>query len=329
MSTGRDFKEGETAEATRRVVALLVWLIKVIGPCPTTGRHAWIWKAALKLKACDEETSAAAIRAGAANCGREVPEKEIRDAVINARRTNRKPALPAWPKKNPKLIREAQKNGVDVAALRRLSPADPALYSTDQIVDLAYPGSAGEVLLCVGKDTSRAITRPKGACMGAFSTYPFIVPNAMTAITGITQDGHKSQRALANTGKRRFLVTESDPIRWQDLNQREKAYFKSEESYLAAKKDEAAAVIWHLNLLASQFPLVLVVDSGGKSLHAWFLVEGFSEEQIRKFFRYAVAAGADAATWTKCQWVRMPGGLRDNGKRQAVIYFNPEQLKVQ
>jgi len=45
--------------------------------------------------------------------------------------------------------------------------------------------------------------------------------------------------------------------------------------------------------------------------------------------RYAVSIGADPATWTRCQLVRMPDGLRrEPGKerRQTVYYFNPEAL---
>lgn len=39
--------------------------------------------------------------------------------------------------------------------------------------------------------------------------------------------------------------------------------------------------------------------------------------------RYAVSLGADHATWTRSQFVRLPDGTRDNGHRQAVYYFAP------
>jgi hypothetical protein len=41
---------------------------------------------------------------------------------------------------------------------------------------------------------------------------------------------------------------------------------------------------------------------------------------------YAVTLGADPAMWTRSQFARMPDGLRDNGKRQAAFYFNPNAL---
>ena len=47
---------------------------------------------------------------------------------------------------------------------------------------------------------------------------------------------------------------------------------------------------------------------------------------MKEFMGDAVSLGADKATWTKCQFVRMPGGKRDNGANQAIIYFNPEVL---
>jgi hypothetical protein len=75
-------------------------------------------------------------------------------------------------------------------------------------------------------------------------------------------------------------------------------------------------------------PLVLAVHSGGKSLHGWFFVAGQPDEKIERFFRYAVSLGADPATWTKSQFVRMPDGTRDNGIRQTVYFTNFKPLEV-
>ena len=108
-------------------------------------------------------------------------------------------------------------------------------------------------------------------------------------------------RTLNNVGPRIFLVVEFDQ----------------------GSFDEHSALLVHLQEFA---PLVLVVHSGGKSLHGWFHCMGQSDATIEKFFRYAVSLGADRATWTRCQFVRMPDGLRENGNRQPVMYFNPENL---
>ena len=40
-----------------------------------------------------------------------------------------------------------------------------------------------------------------------------------------------------------------------------------------------------------------------------------------------VALGADSTLWTRSQLARMPDGLRDNGNRQTVCFFNPEVIR--
>ena len=82
---------------------------------------------------------------------------------------------------------------------------------------------------------------------------------------------------------------------------------------------------WHhllITMLRSPWPS----HSGGKSLHGWFFCAGQPEERLLRLMRYAVSLGADPATWTRSQFVRVPDGTRDNGKRQAVYLFNPEVI---
>jgi hypothetical protein len=75
-------------------------------------------------------------------------------------------------------------------------------------------------------------------------------------------------------------------------------------------------------------PPVCAVHSGGKSLHGWFFVYEQPEEKVRRFFRYAVSLGADPATWTRSQFVRMPDGTRDNGKRQTVFFLSLKPMEA-
>jgi hypothetical protein len=91
--------------------------------------------------------------------------------------------------------------------------------------------------------------------------------------------------------------------------------------------DLCASLLAHLTRYA---PLALAVFSGGKSLHGWFYCDGQPEDQVRRFMRYAVSLGADPATWTRNQMVRMPDGTRTdaNGARQTVHYFNPEVVNA-
>ena len=125
----------------------------------------------------------------------------------------------------------------------------------------------------------------------------------MSAPTGLTKEGKESAHALSNTGPRRFLIVEFDQ----------------------GTLDEHATLLGHL---AGFAPLVCAVHSGGKSLHGWFYVHGQPEDRILKFFRYAVSLGADPATWTRSQFVRMPDGTRDNGKRQTVFFLSFKSLEA-
>ena len=121
----------------------------------------------------------------------------------------------------------------------------------------------------------------------------------MTRRTGITQEGKESAHTFSNTGPRRFLVIEFDH----------------------GGVDEHAALLLHL---AERAPLAIVVHSGNKSLHGWFYCVGQPEEKLQRFMQFAASLGADPATWTRSQFVRMPDGTNANRKRQTLYFFNPE-----
>ena len=125
----------------------------------------------------------------------------------------------------------------------------------------------------------------------------------MSAVSGLTKDGRESKHTISNTGPRRFLVAEFD----------------------SGGTDDHAAILIHL---AEYAPLVCAVHSGGKSLHGWFFVASQPEDKIVRFFRYAVSLGADPATWTRSQFVRMPDGTRNNGARQTVFFLNFKPLEA-
>ncbi len=186
---------------------------------------------------------------------------------------------------------------------------------TDEVIDILFPGNP---LLCCGWSRHRFDTRPR-IHWHKLQGLQFIVPNPMTALRGLTKARKLSAHALSNTGLRRFLVVEFD--------------FDQNHSTEAARlltrlqtegldvRDLCAALLLHL---AERAPLALAVYSGGKSIHGWFWAAGQSEATLSRFTRYAESLGADPATWTRSQFVRMPDGLRDNGSRQTVYFFNPE-----
>ena len=250
------------------------------------------------------------LRAVTTNCGRVVTSKEIQRAVENSKsaawtRGEGKRVRPTagWPTVNHEQ-REAALVAADGLGLVDLWEGSPVRFEdnlphTEEIVDALFPG---DLLLCCGKSNSEFATRPRETWRGRLAGMQLIVPSSMTARTGYTQDGKESEHTLENTGPRRFLVIEQD----------------------AGTIDEQAALLAHLAALA---PLALAVHSGSRSLHGWFYCHGQPEERLRAFMRYAVTLGADQATWTRSQFVRMPDGTRGKGKRQVVYFFNPGVVK--
>lgn len=251
------------------------------------------------------------LRAVTLGCGRVVTEKEIQRAVENSKAAAWRPnawnsdhsVLP-WPVFNPEQ-REAVLVAADGFGLVDLWEGSPVRFEdnlshTEEIVDALFSGDA---LLCCAKSNSEFATRARETWRGKLTAMQLIVPSPMLSRTGHSQDGRESEHTLENTGQRRFLVIEQD----------------------SGTVDEQAAILAHL---AERAPLALAVHSGGKSLHGWFFCAGQCEDTLlRPFMRYAVTLGADRATWTRSQFVRMPDGIRDNGNRQAVYFFNPAVIK--
>lgn len=190
--------------------------------------------------------------------------------------------------------------------------------STDEIIDTLYPGNP---LLCCGWSRHNFDTRPRKN-WHKLHELQFIVPNPMTRKRGLTKSGKLSAHSLANTGERRFLVVEFDFEAGRSPAEAE--LFRSLERRRHDVRDLCAALLLHL---AATAPLALAVYSGGKSLHGWFYCAGEDERWLRKFMDGAVLLGADNATWSRSQFVRMPEGKRENGRRQTVYYFNPSVIK--
>jgi hypothetical protein len=273
------------------------------------GVHGWLHKVARQLHFHRDRASIIALLAATTGgCGRYVPAREIEAAVDAAAKVAWKPnghhhscgnkPKPKWPGINSKL-REAiiNKESFDLASLFDASPTrcTPDSTPTEWFIDELFPGNP---LLCIGKSAYEFRTAPRDAFKGKLARCQFITPSSMSAKTGQTKDGKESQHCLANTGVRMFLVTEFDN----------------------GSADEQAALIWHLRKFA---PLTMALSSGGKSIHAWWNCQGLDESVPGKFMRYAVSLGADPATWTRSQFVRMPNGWRPDKERcQEVYYFD-------
>ena len=163
-------------------------------------------------------------------------------------------------------------------------------------------------LICAGHDVFSMRTRTLREWLSDtnVSSLSYLVPNAMRAREGVTQDGDRGQRCIDNSGPRKRLVIECD---------------RPDTSL-----DYQAGMLWILSMF---HPLEMVVHTAGKSLHGWF--HCFDEAETQRLFMMAQQWGADHALWLICQPARMPGGLRYPKpgeppfppRRQRVIYWNP------
>jgi len=225
-----------------------------------------------------------------------------------------------WIGRDFELIDAVAHTGNGLVDLWEASPVrlDSNKPRTDQIIDVLFPGNP---LICCGWTRHRFETRARTHWY-KLHDLQFIVPNPMAAPRGLTQQHRLSYHALSNTGPRRFLIVEFD---FDSSNSAEEARLLER---LATEgrdvRDLCAALLLHL---AEKAPLTLAVYSCGKSLHGWFYCAGVPEEKVRGFFNYAVSLGADRANWTRSQFARMPDGLRENGRRQTVYFFNPEMVE--
>jgi hypothetical protein len=248
-----------------------------------------------------------------ANCGRHVPRSEIVAAVQNALPCAWQPSgkaapvktMSKWPLLDTERREAVLRDGGGLADLWELSPVriEDNDQHTEEIVDRLFPGNP---LLCCGKSNSHFETKPREAWRGQLTGLQLIVPSPMSALLGRKKnpkpgESEWSAHTLDNTGPRQFLICEFD----------------------TGAPDDHAALLLHL---ATFRHLICAVHSGNKSLHGWFYVHGQPDDNVAKFFRYAVSLGADHATWSRSQFVRMPDGQRDSGARQAVFFLNFKPL---
>lgn len=290
---------------------------KILSECPQSGAgvHAWLFSTARQLHYHHGYGEIVEIlRSATANCGRPVPVREIEAAVRDSAAVAWMPdkVSGTYTAKSPKpvpdaaLIEQAISNGMSVVDLWEQSPCRVEADDPAAVLPRLFDG---DPLLCLGRSANDFETKPLSEWMDdpSLSECSLIVPSPMSARYGMTQSGRPSQRSLDNVGPRRFLVCEFD----------------------RGTPDEQAAKLWWLK---DYFSLVLVVWSGRKSLHGWYQADDLTETENNLFYKAAVAIGADPATKCPAQMVRLPLGLRDNGKRQGirqgVVYFNNKNQKT-
>jgi hypothetical protein len=301
----------ESKAMTTRHPAMLPQFVRDLLSSPPhrgEGLNLWLYRVARVLHPYRDPAEIIELLR-AATAGEPVKRGEIERAVERSKATAWKPGeatqnvsqSPPWPKVNAEQREAVISSGAGLVDLWEISPLrfNDNQSHTEEIINILFPG---DPLLCAGWSKRNFATRSRAEWRGKLARLQLIVPSPMTARIGRTQEGKESEHTLESTGPRRFLGIEQD----------------------SGRIDEQATVLLHL---AERAPLALAVHSGGKSIHGWFYCVGQPEEKLLGFMQYAVSLGADGATWTRSQFVRMPDGRRDNGKRQTVLFFNPGVVK--
>jgi len=279
-------------------------------PCPTAGGgvNLWLPRAAriLSRTVTDPAEVARIIATEVQGCGRPVRASEINRAVKLIFDTPVESEAAYTPRQRPKLPRLAIREELRAKAIREnvtiydLHEQSPIIAKQpdrpEYYLDALWHDND---LLCIAQDgPATAQTKTLAEWRENLHKCDLIVPSAMTSRTGTNKSGQPTARALSNTCQRQHLVIEFDN----------------------GTMTEQASCLWHLKKYA---PLVMVLHSGSKSLHGWYNVRGLDEEHIRQIHAYACTLGADPATFLSCQLVRLPAGIRGNGRKQNVAYFDP------
>jgi hypothetical protein len=231
---------------------------------------------------------------------------------------------PKWPARNLEQLDAIVRNGPHLYDTWEQSPCrfEDGESHAEEVADAVFPGNP---LLCVGLTEWSFATRPREAWRGKLSEYALICANPMLVETGLTQGGRQSQHALSATASRIYLPIEFD-FRRHHNNGRPTEFLPLIDGWECegiTSVDACCAVHWHLK---EHLPLVLGVHTGGIGVHGWYAAFDCDEDtELWPFMRLAYSLGADRVTWVRSQFVRLPGGRRQNGAPQVIYFFDPSK----
>ena len=195
----------------------------------------------------------------------------------------------------------------------------------EKMIDQMYPRNP---LLCraAGSETL-AKTARRETIRGVEGEFEWLVPSPMSKVVGTTMDGEndESPRCRDNAGPRRYIVIEFDfTKKFQD-------HLDAWAKEGISGRDVQAALICLLATTGSpQAWPFLIVDSGNKSLHAWYAIhKKFSEQNALDLLSRAIPFGADPRADEPERFFRFPGGKRksQNNQPQPVLFYDKNKLR--
>ncbi|MDB4734474.1 hypothetical protein OAF62_01970 [Akkermansiaceae bacterium] len=193
--------------------------------------------------------------------------------------------------------------------LLKASPGDVKIKPLD-IIKALFKGND---LICIEGEKNNA----KSVQVGSLKSIPaktiFLNPSVFKNTE--PTPGHKIPRSNDNVKERRYMVLENDT---------------NPTSKNGLSEDEALAIRERFNSfcfdLSAYIPLVIAVDTGGKSVHFWFHCGRWSDD-VDKVFSLACGHGADPRMAIKSQKARMPNVSGEKDRRnQKLLYFDPSKV---
>ncbi len=217
-------------------------------------------------------------------------------------------------------------DGAREAELWELSPVRldwPEEADATRLLRILYK-STDRVFIGTRYDSDAEHVRTAADWIAAFETGAavpeHIIPNPLRGEPGMTKDGKQSFRADACVARFRFAVLEFDSTPLPLLGPGETP---------GPWPREAQLEFW-AGALVFDWPIAALIDSGGKSIHAWLTVDAADATEwaavveSRLFGEFLVPLGVDAACKNEARLSRMPGHCRrEKGRWQRVLYLNP------
>lgn len=299
-------------------------------PAPGGGCHTYLMRVANlgALAGLTATTIESNIRAHIPHGGRRVPDKEIVDAVRKAltecralsdrpRYTpSRRPQKPSPPFDGKTYMQSllARGDGAGVADLWELSPFridwEPGPLDSITLLESLY---TPEDCLFIGgvydksvETVERQLTRIRAGNVAAH-----IIPNPVDGKQHASASGEPSCRCDHAVIDHRFCVVEFDVM---------------------PKPDQLA--FWYSIIAGQLLHVACLIDSGGKSIHAWLRVNLPDATAWDHHIRHGLyhpdtgrmtILGADRACQNPSRLSRLPGHYREEkGNWQRLLYLNPD-----
>ncbi len=248
---------------------------------------------------------------------RRVPDSEIMAAINRAAQDYQSPSnTPRWtPPPEPAIDGKAtlqailaRGDGFTEADLWHISPVRPDWPPEEdaiRVLEALY--SPADRLFAGGRcdpGPVRTVAEWCAAFRAGASVPEHIIPNPLTGQLAPTKDGKPSLRADACVSEYRCAVAEFDNM---------------------SREDQIR--FW----AGCRLPVFALLDSGGKSIHAWLMIPGVTtaEQWARDvggllYQQHLVPLGVDPTCRNPSRLSRMPGHFRrDKGRMQCVLFLAP------